>query len=92
VSRLSKFVRNAAIYFGLTDDAGSPRASGEHSSWADVFLRVVPPLLMLGALRGVLRLDDGFAGFVVQLGLVIVLSVVWSGVLLLTGRYRRNPP
>jgi hypothetical protein len=89
MSRLNKLANNAAIYFGLTDDAGSSRASGEHSSWVDVFLRVVPPLFVLGLLRRVLRVDD-FAGYVIQLGLVIVLGVAWSGVLLLTGGYRRN--
>jgi hypothetical protein len=88
MSRLGKLGRDATFYFGIGGAASDASAVREQASWVPVLLRVAPPLLALSIVRLVLRLDDDFGGLMAQLGLVVVLAVLWSGVLLMIGRRR----
>ena len=66
-----------AIYVGpapADDDADED----DEPTWGAIALRLTPPLLVLTPLRNRLGLDDGVAGLLAQLGLLLVIGVVWG--------------
>lgn len=90
--RLSNLGREVAWYFGLGDGSQgqNPGRADEQASWRSVLLRVGPLVVVFDVLRRVLPLNDDVAGVVGQVGLFVVLAVVWAQVLQAIDRHRRN--
>jgi hypothetical protein len=93
LSRLSNFGRDVAWYFGLGDGSKGRQNSGrtgEQASWTAVLLQVGPFLVVFEVLRRVLPLHDDIAGVAGQVGIFVVLAIVWAQVLLAITRHNRN--
>jgi hypothetical protein len=84
MGRLRDIGRDAAFYFGVgegSEHRGASQPEQQDADWWQVGLIIVPVLLAAFFLRRVLGFEDDVVGFLVVLGLVLVLAPIWALIL-----------